>query len=100
MAVDMMAELKDKRIRRQIKKEFGRLRHAPKKIGKPLSGDLAGLWTTRAAAQRYRIVYYIDGDDLYVYVVGVGIRKEGDKKDVYAQLHKMLGKIEDSLPEH
>ena len=40
---------------------------------------------------RYRIIYRVIRRDLHVHVevVFVGIRKEGDKRDVYAQLYRL-----------
>jgi len=44
----------------------------------------------RAAGQRYRIIYTVEEDRVLVLVVYVGIRKEGDKNDVYAIAKKLL----------
>jgi mRNA interferase RelE/StbE len=45
----------------------------------------------RAVGQRYRIVYQVIEQTVVVLVVGVGRRKDGDKKDIYTQLAKLLG---------
>jgi mRNA interferase RelE/StbE len=37
----------------------------------------------RAVGQRYRIIYELDDGRQEVWVVTLGIRKEGDKTDVY-----------------
>ena len=38
--------------------------------------------------QRYRIIYEVRGDAVYVLGVGVGIRKEGHRTDSYARMSK------------
>jgi mRNA interferase RelE/StbE len=50
----------------------------------------------RTAGQRYRILYRVEAKTVIVLVVAVGIRKDGDKKDIYALAQKMirLGLIE------
>lgn len=45
--------------------------------------DLAGYRSVRAVGQRYRIIYEFDYGRQEVWVVTLGIRKEGDKTDVY-----------------
>jgi mRNA interferase RelE/StbE len=42
------------------------------------------------AAGRYRIIYKIDKKTVIVYVLAAGIRKEGDKKDIYKIAKKLL----------
>ena len=39
----------------------------------------------RAVGQRYRIIYQIEAERVVVVVVAVGIRKEGDRADIYRQ---------------
>ena len=60
------------------------------KLGKPLIGDLKNFRSLRAAGQRYRIVYQVAVQAGLVIVVVIGIRKEGDKRDVYAIAGKRL----------
>jgi mRNA interferase RelE/StbE len=48
----------------------------PRRFGKPLVGDLAGLWRYRVGA--YRIVCKIEDQKLIVLVVAVG-----DRKNIY-----------------
>jgi mRNA interferase RelE/StbE len=50
----------------------------------------------RTAGQRYRILYRVEAATVIVLVVAVGIRKEADRKDIYALAQKMirLGLIE------
>ena len=59
--------------------------------GKSLKGGLSGYRSIRAVGQRYRIVYKIERERVIVYIIGIGIRKEGGKGDVYAQLKKNAG---------
>ena len=68
----------------------------PDKQGKELHGELRGCRCVRTAGQRYRILYRIEVAIGIVLIVAVGIRKEGDKKDIYALAQKMirLGLIE------
>ncbi len=58
------------------------------KQGKALVGRLKGYRSIRALGQRYRIVYRVDKSKIIVVIVGAGIRKEGDKKDIYRILNK------------
>ena len=53
-------------------------------------GELEGYRSLRAVGQRYRILYAIKEEKVIVYVVAVGIRKEGDKVDVYALAKKLV----------
>lgn len=45
----------------------------PRRFGKPLSRDLAGLWRYRV--RTYRMICYIEDDKLVVLVLRVGHRK-------------------------
>lgn len=47
--------------------------------------ELSGFRSVRAVGQRYRIIYAIQGEQVKVIVIAVGIRKEGSKADVYAK---------------
>lgn len=67
----------------------------PELLGKPLVDELQGLH--RISFGRYRIVYRVirDAKDsrpvrIIVRVILAGIRKQGDKHDVYAQLYRLL----------
>ena len=42
------------------------------------------------AAGRYRIIYKIEKQAVIIYVLAAGIRKEGDKKDIYEIAKKLL----------
>jgi mRNA interferase RelE/StbE len=55
----------------------------PEKQGKPLRGWLTGFMSTRAAGQRYRVVYRVENTKQLVRVYMIGIRKEGSRRDIY-----------------
>lgn len=85
MALDMLESIKDRRIRRKLAERIEALGLEPERQGKaPLHGDLAGLRSVRAVGQRYRIIYRVREVEVFVYVLAVGMRKEGDKSDIYA----------------
>ena len=88
-AKKQLAEIADSRIRKHISKRIDRLEYEPEKQGKPLNDELAGYRSVRAVGQRYRIIYRLEEDRVLVLVVMVGIRKEGDKNDAYAQAIKL-----------
>ena len=46
----------------------------PRRVGKPLSRDLAGLWRYRM--RNYRMICHIEDDKLVVLVLRVGHRKD------------------------
>ncbi len=84
--------ISDVRTRKAIIHKAFDLDTEPDKQGKPLSGDLAAYRVVRAAGQRYRVVYQVATLEGMVTVVVVGIRKEGDKRDVYRVAGKRLGR--------
>ncbi len=92
VAEKLLAAIKDVRIRQNISKRITRLEHDPEKQGKPLSDELTGYRSIRAIGQRYRIIYKVEEERVVVVVVALGIRKEGDKKDVY-ELAKKLARL-------
>ena len=51
---------------------------------------MTGYRSIRAVGQRYRIIYQIVQDKVLVIVVGIGRRKEGDKRDVYTVTMSLL----------
>ncbi len=87
---DLLA-ITDTRARKAVSAGLLRLETEPAKRGKPLGGDLGNYYTIRLAGQRYRAVYSIAITQGVVTVVVVGIRKEGDKRDVYRVASKQLG---------
>ena len=89
-ALPLLARIRDKRVQRLILKRADQLSADPKLQGKPLRKKLAGLHSVRAVGQRYRIVYEINDADLTVWIVAVGIRKEGSKNDIYHIAQKSI----------
>ena len=87
-----LATIRDRRIQEGLKTSLRRLEYEPEKQGKPLSDELAGYRSIRAVGQRYRILYKPEEDQVIVVVVALGIRKAGDKKDVY-ELAKKLARL-------
>lgn len=81
----------NQRTKQAITNKINELRVEPQK-GKPLTGNLKGLYSVRAASQRYRVIYEVTVSESVVIVVVIGIRKEGDKRDVYEVARKRLAK--------
>jgi|SRR5258708_10005408 mRNA interferase RelE/StbE len=84
-----LQSIKDSRIRAQISKRIDALADDPEKQGKPLGDELFDLRSVRAVKERYRIIYRVKKEKIIVLIVAIGIRKEGDKKDVYALAQKL-----------
>jgi mRNA interferase RelE/StbE len=61
----------------------------PDKQGKKLVKDLSGFLSIHGAG-RYRIIYKMEKRTVIVYVFAAGIRKGGDKKDIYKSAKKLL----------
>lgn len=82
-ALKQLQAITDKRVRKNLFKRIEELANEPERQGKPLHDELTGLRSVRAIGQRYRIIYKIERDRVIVFVVAVGIRKEGDRSDIY-----------------
>jgi mRNA interferase RelE/StbE len=90
LALEMITAIQDKREQQGIIERLQKLKLEPIQQGKPLTGDLKGFYSLGAMGQWYRIVYQVKTEQILVIVVGVGRRKEGDKKDIYTLLKKLL----------
>lgn len=90
LALKLLSNIKDRREQQVISKRIEQLKYEPDLQGKPLSGVLKGYRSIRTLGQRYRIVYRVDREKTIVVIVGVGIRKEGDKKDIYKILNEFF----------
>jgi mRNA interferase RelE/StbE len=100
-AIDALSGITDQRTQQSITNRINKLDTEPDKQGKALLGPLSGYRSVRAAGQRYRIIHKLDQGQVIVYVVLLGIRREGDKSDIYALAQKLvkLGLLEpDSTP--
>jgi mRNA interferase RelE/StbE len=71
-----------KQILRAIQKKIS---VTPEAYGKPLHGEFSGYWRLRAGD--YRVVYKIVKDEVLVYVIKVGIRRDDQ---VYRELLSRL----------
>lgn len=90
LALEMLAEVKDQRHRLGLINRIEKLKSEPEKQGKPLGDILKGYRSVRAVSQRYRIIYKVDRDRVFVVVVGVGLRRQGDRSDIYALFERLL----------
>ena len=83
-ALKQLESITDRRIRQELFDRIKELAIDPDQQGKPLRNELAGLRSVKAVHRRYRIVYQVEREEVVV-VVAVGIRKEGDRADIYRQ---------------
>ena len=89
-AMCMLTGISDRRIREKIVAVIDRLVEEPEKQGKSMLGELAGFRSIRAVGQRYRIIYTLNGDEIVVMVVAVGIRRDKARDDIYNLAKKLL----------
>ncbi len=89
-----LKEIGDTRTYRALTHKIDALELEPDKQGKQLGKDLTDYRAVRAAGQRYRVVYQVGMLEGVATVVVVGIRREGDRKDVYRVARKRLEKGE------
>ena len=85
----LIGKIPDKKIQRMILNRIEKLSEEPDKQGKMLVKELSGYRSIHTAG-RYRIIYKIEEHIVIVYVLAVGIRKQGDKKDIYQITKKLL----------
>ena len=89
-ARSMLSAIKDRRVQGAIRDRIDGLARDPDKQGKPLLGELKGFRSVRAVGQRYRIIYRIEREKVQVLVVAMGIRREGDREDIYRLAQRLL----------
>lgn len=89
-ALKLLSDMADRRVQAAIRERIEGLAHEPERQGKPLTGELSGYRSLRVVGQRYRIVYRVGRARLIVSIIAAGIRKEGDRGDVYALAKKLL----------
>lgn len=75
--------------RRQVHDKIGELTEDPEKRGKPLVGELKG-YRSIPTSGRYRIIYQVDKRKRVATILGAGIRKEGDKHDIYVLAKRLI----------
>ena len=80
----------DSKTQGQIINKIESLKEEPLLMGKSLKGSLKEFRSVRAVGQRYRIIYKVLEEEIIVVIVAVGIRKEGDKKDIYELMKKYI----------
>ena len=88
IAVENIKKL-DSRTQNQIINKIESLKEDPL-LGKPLKGPLKEFRSVRAVGQRYRIIYKVLDKEIVVIIIAVGIRKDGDKKDIYELMKKYI----------
>jgi mRNA interferase RelE/StbE len=86
----MLREITNRDIQDAIRKRIRGLVTDPEKQGKSLLGPLRGFRSVRVYHERYRVLYRVDRTEVVVMVVALGIRKEGDRQDIYALAQKLL----------
>lgn len=91
-AEKQVAAIKDRRVQARLRSALQRLEYEPEVQGKPMTDELVGLRSLRAVGQRYRILYKVEAQQVTVVMVALGMRKEGDKKDIY-ELAKQLKRL-------
>lgn len=89
-ALKALEAIADQRIRELLRNRINGLVQDPEQQGKRLGGELAGFRSLRAAGQRYRIIYRVDRGKILVIILTVGLRKEGDRSDVYRLAQKLI----------
>jgi len=82
----MFQSITDRQIRDMIARRIDKLTTELAKKGKALVAELTGFRSLRIA--RYRVLYEVEEE--MVIIVAVGIRREGDTKDIYARAKKLL----------
>ena len=90
LALKMLTNVRDRREQEKLRDRIDQLKIDPEKQGKALVDNLAWLRSIRAVGQRYRLVYQVQASEIVVLVVGIGMRKDGDKKDIYRILRKLF----------
>jgi mRNA interferase RelE/StbE len=93
-AENMILAIADRSVRKMIVNRAQKLKADPGKQGKALVGDLAGLRSIRVCDRRYRIIFRVDEVRRVVAVLGAGIRKDRDKRDIYKLMSKMASRGE------
>src|SRR5258708_35848637 len=89
-ALKQQQNITDRRVRDILFERAEELANDPEIQGKPLRGELSGFRSVRAFRQRYRLIYKVEREKVVVVVIAVGIRKEGDRADIYQIAVKLI----------
>jgi mRNA interferase RelE/StbE len=89
-ALKQLEGIKDVRVRGKLFERIEQLQNEPENQGKPLKDDLSSLRSVRAIGQRYRIIYKLKDEQVLVIVAAVGLRREGDRSDIYKIAERLL----------
>jgi mRNA interferase RelE/StbE len=89
-ALKQLQNITDRRVRDILFERAEELANDPEIQGKPLRGELSGFRSVRAFRQRYRLIYKVEREKVVVVVIAVGIRKEGDRADIYQIAVKLI----------
>jgi len=87
--LSLIEKISDKKLQRTILLRIKGLSEDPDKQGKMLTSELSGFRSIHAAG-RYRVIFKADKHTVTVYILAAGIRKQGDKKDIYKITKKLL----------
>lgn len=85
--------LRDRRIATRLADLMEDLSSDPQLKGSHLRGEFAGLLSRHCLGNRFRIIYRIDASHHTVVIVSLGIRKAGDKNDVYELTKKIMRRL-------
>jgi mRNA-degrading endonuclease RelE of RelBE toxin-antitoxin system len=92
----------DGSIRKPVGKTIDKLRERPRELGKDLADALDGYRSIRTAG-RYRIIYRVAAEPHdsppakgKVEIPCLGIRRDGEKSDIYSVATKLLSGPEDA----
>ena len=89
-SVRLLEKISARRIRQKLLDRGDDLASDPALQGKPLREELTGYRSLRAVGQRYRLLYQVDESRRTVWIKAVGLRKEGDRNDIYALAGKLV----------
>ncbi|MCC6477235.1 type II toxin-antitoxin system mRNA interferase toxin, RelE/StbE family [bacterium] len=94
--LETLERITDRRIQLLLKEKIRGLAHLPELQGEPLKDDLLGYRALHVVGNRYRIIYRVENETVTVFVVAAGIRKAGDKSDIYEVMRRYvrLGLVE------
>lgn len=95
VGVESLLELPSNVQRQALRKMRQVIEIAPESAGYPLRGSLRGFRAIHSG--RYRIIWRLltlEDGERFPEVVYVGIRSEGDERDAYREVEKVLGGLE------